>query len=57
MADYIRTYVPELAHLPDETIHMPHEYGCTPSGYPLPIIGHEAARTRAMAAWDACRGQ
>ncbi|WP_219892971.1 cryptochrome/photolyase family protein [Aquisediminimonas profunda] len=57
MADYIRTYVPELAHLPDETIHMPHEHGCTPPGYPLPIIGHEAARARAMAAWDACRGQ
>ncbi len=57
MADYIRTYVPELAHLPDDTIHMPHEYGCTPPGYPLPIIGHEAARARAMAAWDACRGQ
>jgi deoxyribodipyrimidine photo-lyase len=57
MADYIRTYVPELAHLPDDTIHMPHEHGCTPQGYSLPIIGHEAARARAMAAWEACRGQ
>lgn len=55
MAGYIRRFVPELAHLPDETIHMPHQTGSTPPGYPLPIIGHEEARMRAMLAWDACR--
>jgi deoxyribodipyrimidine photo-lyase len=56
MADYIRRFVPELAHLRDDEIHAPHEQGVTPPTYPLPIISHEAARARAMAAWEACRG-
>ena len=55
MADYIRRFVPEIAHLRDDEIHAPHEKGLTPPGYPFPIISHEAARARAMAAWDACR--
>jgi deoxyribodipyrimidine photo-lyase len=56
MADYIRRYVPELGHLRDDEIHAPHETGVSPPAYPLPIISHEAARARAMAAWAACRG-
>jgi len=55
MADYIRRFVPELAHLRDDEIHAPHEKGVTPPAYPLPIISHEMARARAMAAWDECR--
>lgn len=55
MADYIRRFVPELAHLRDDEIHAPHEKGVTPPAYPLPIISHELARARAMAAWQACR--
>jgi deoxyribodipyrimidine photo-lyase len=55
MAEYIRRFVPELAHLRDDEIHMPHETGVTPPKYVLPIISHEAARARAMAAWEACR--
>jgi deoxyribodipyrimidine photo-lyase len=27
----------------------------TPPAYPLPIVSHEGARTRALAAWDDCR--
>ena len=57
MADYIRQYVPELAHLRDDEIHYPHLTGVTPPNYPLPVIGHEAARARAMAAWDATYGK
>jgi deoxyribodipyrimidine photo-lyase len=56
MADYIRKYVPELAHLRDDEIHEPHETGVTPPSYPLPLLSHVAARARAMAAWEACRG-
>lgn len=55
MADYIRSYVPELAHLRDDEIHYPHETGVTPLNYPLPLIGHEAARARAITAWEATR--
>jgi deoxyribodipyrimidine photo-lyase len=55
MAEYVRRFVPELAHLRDDEIHAPHEKGVTPPSYPLPIISHEAARGRAMAAWEACR--
>jgi deoxyribodipyrimidine photo-lyase len=57
MADYIRRFVPELAHLRDDEIHAPHEKGVTPPAYPLPIISHELARARAMAAWTECRDQ
>jgi deoxyribodipyrimidine photo-lyase len=45
-ADYIRRWVPELAHLSDQDIHDPAERG----GYPAPLIGHKEARQRAMAA-------
>ncbi len=57
MAAYIRTYVAELAHLRDDEIHYPHETGATPPHYPMPLIGHEAARARAMAAWEAARAE
>ena len=56
MAEYIRRFVPELAHLRDDEIHAPHDKGVTPPNYPLPIISHEMARARAMAAWAECRG-
>jgi deoxyribodipyrimidine photo-lyase len=56
MADYIRRFVPELAHLCDDDIHAPHACGATRADYPEPIIGHEQARARAMLAWETCRG-
>ncbi len=49
-ADYIREWVPELAHLPDETIHDPDAAGCRPHDYPAKLIGHREARERALAA-------
>jgi deoxyribodipyrimidine photo-lyase len=48
--DYIRRWVPELAHLSDLHIHDPHEYGAAPPSYPGKLIGHREARERALAA-------
>ncbi|MEO5641115.1 MAG: deoxyribodipyrimidine photo-lyase [Sphingomicrobium sp.] len=45
-ADYIRRWVPELAHLADADIHDPVDRGT----YPAPLIGHREARDRALAA-------
>jgi deoxyribodipyrimidine photo-lyase len=53
--DYVRRWVPELAHLPDEAIHDPETAGCLPRGYPRKIIGHREARERALAAGRAIR--
>jgi deoxyribodipyrimidine photo-lyase len=49
-AGYIRQWVPELAGLDDSVIHDPQGAGCAPADYPEPLIGHRAARERALAA-------
>ncbi len=49
-AGYIRTWVPELADLPDDAIHDPDAAGCRPDAYPAKIIGHREGRERALAA-------
>jgi len=46
--DYIRRWVPELSGLDDERIHEPG--GSRPGDYPEALIGHRAARERALAA-------
>lgn len=48
--DYIREWVPELAHLDDPYVHDPEAHGCLPADYPAKIIGHREARERALAA-------
>jgi deoxyribodipyrimidine photo-lyase len=45
--DYIRRWVPELRGLSDERIHDPG--GARPADYPEALIGHKAARERALA--------
>ena len=47
---YIRQWVPELADVPEPWLHDPDGYGRFVKGYPRPIIGHRAARERALAA-------
>ncbi len=56
MADYVRAFVPEIAHLSDAEITASHGRDSGAPGYAEPLIGHEAARARALAAWEAARG-
>ena len=48
--DYIREWVPELRDLRRDAIHDPEAAGCRPDDYPEKLIGHRAARERALAA-------
>ena len=54
--EFIRTWVPELAHIDDNTlIHNPHENASdglfAKLDYPQPIVDHAMARDRVMEAW------
>lgn len=47
--DFIRTWVKELANVPDKYIHAPHEWAQAESlDYPSPIVDHKAARLLAI---------
>jgi deoxyribodipyrimidine photo-lyase len=54
-AAYIRTYVPELAGLPDEAIHDPESHDCRPEDYPTKLIAHKEGRERALDAYRAMK--
>lgn len=51
-AGYIRKWVPEVAHLPDNLIYTPWEYDEPIKGYPSPLVDHDTARKRALTAYD-----
>lgn len=48
---YIRHYLPELADVSDKHIHAPWKSKTPPTNYPAPIVDHDAARARAIAAF------
>ncbi|WP_060988412.1 deoxyribodipyrimidine photo-lyase [Photobacterium leiognathi] len=50
--DFIRTWVKELANVPDKYIHTPHQWDSSGSlDYPLPIVDHKEARLLAIEAF------
>ena len=55
-AGYIRQWVPELADLNELYIHDPEEHGVRPKNYPRKIVGHKAARERALKAYESVKG-
>jgi len=60
-AEYIRTYVPELAGVPAETIHAWHELDdgareMHAPEYPAPIVDHSERREQALSMFERARG-
>ncbi len=63
---YVRRWVPELRDVPDAYVHTPwtmpeatqREAGCVVGkDYPAPIVDHQAARKRALAAYQESRAE
>lgn len=56
--DYVRRYVPELAHLPGKSAHQPwlasDGYA---HGYPPPLVDHKIEREAALAAFATLKGR
>jgi deoxyribodipyrimidine photo-lyase len=52
---HVRRWIPELASVPDASVHEPWTVGGAP-GYPAPIVEHGEARRRALAVLGATRG-
>ena len=63
---YIRRWVRELAHVPDAWVHAPWEMVTATQqaarciigkDYPAPVVGHEEARQRTLARYEAIRAR
>ena len=54
---YVRRWVPELADVPDSSIHAPWAASVKPTGYPAPIVDLAQARARALERYRAALGR
>ena len=55
---FIKTWLPELAEVPEKAIHQPHRWAEKQRrmlDYPLPIIDHAVARKDTLAAFEAAK--
>ncbi len=52
---YVRRWLPELGDLPATAIHKPWTLAKPPRDYPAPIVDHQLARDRALAAFQSLK--
>ncbi len=56
--DYVRRWVPELAHIPDASIHEPWKsIDGLSKGYPSPIVDHDVERNESLARLEELKGK
>lgn len=56
--EYLRRWIPEIAHLDNKSIHAPWTLGLlAPSEYPEPIVDHAVEREEALARYKAVSGK
>jgi deoxyribodipyrimidine photo-lyase len=56
--DYLRRWVPEIAHLDDASIHAPWTLGLlAPDEYPAPMVDHAVEREEALSRYKAVSGK
>ena len=53
---YVKRWIPELDALPATFVHRPWAAAHAPVDYPAPIVAHDFARKRALAAFAALKG-
>jgi deoxyribodipyrimidine photo-lyase len=52
---YVRSFVPEVAALPDKYVHRPWDAPSPPADYPSPIVDLDVGRARALKAFKALK--
>jgi deoxyribodipyrimidine photo-lyase len=56
--DYLRRWIPEIAHLDNKSIHAPWTLGLlAPAEYPEPMVDHAAEREEALSRYKAVSGK